>query len=63
MNSTFGAPSFARLGIGQAGVDTSAVRPITPGKAAPGLYSLSGIAGGELRYWATYPRLEALASP
>jgi len=49
MNSTFGAPSFARLGIGQAGLDTSAVRPITPGKAAPGLYSLSGIAGRELR--------------
>jgi hypothetical protein len=35
------------LGIGQAGVDTSAVRPITPGNAAPDLYSLSGIGAAE----------------
>src|SRR5208283_1514318 len=43
MNSTLGAPSPARSGSGQAGDDTSNVRPITPGKAVPGLYSLSPI--------------------
>src|SRR5215470_7374934 len=43
MNSTFGAPSRARLGAGQAGLDTSKVRPITPGNAWPDLYSLSDI--------------------
>src|SRR6516164_579259 len=41
MNSTFGAPSRARLGSGHAGLDTSKVRPITPENAWPGLYSLS----------------------
>src|SRR5215467_9477725 len=41
MKSTFGAPSLARLGAGHAGLETSNVRPITPGKACPGLYSLS----------------------
>jgi hypothetical protein len=43
MNNTFGAPSLARLGAGHAGFDTSNVRPMTPGKAWPVLYSLSGI--------------------
>ncbi len=41
MNSTLGAPSLARMGSGQAGLDWSTVRPITPGKVVPGLYSLS----------------------
>jgi hypothetical protein len=41
MNNTLGAPALARSGWGQAGEDTSNVRPITPGKAVPGLYSLS----------------------
>src|SRR5262245_42591541 len=39
MNSTFGAPSLARIGAGQAGCDTSKVRPITPLNACPGGYS------------------------
>src|SRR5450631_1747148 len=43
MNSTFGAPSRARTGAGQAGVDSSAVRPITPGNATPGPYSTTGM--------------------
>src|SRR4249919_1964157 len=43
MNSTLGAPSRARTGAGQAGVDSSAVRPITPGNAAPGSYSIIAI--------------------
>src|SRR5271157_3515154 len=43
INNTLGAPSPARSGSGQAGDDTSNVRPITPGKAVPGLYSLSPI--------------------
>src|SRR5580693_478748 len=43
MNSTLGAPSRARTGAGQAGVDSSAVRPITPGNAAPGSYSTIAI--------------------
>src|SRR3954454_4303688 len=43
MNSTFGAPSTARLGAGQAGRETSKVRPITPGNALPGRYSSRGI--------------------
>src|SRR5262249_61861217 len=43
MNSTFGAPARVRLGAGEAGLDTSKVRPITPGKAWPDLYSLSDI--------------------
>ena len=40
---TFGAPSRARGGAGHAGLDSSAVRPITPGKAAPSGYSTIGI--------------------
>ena len=43
MNSTLGAPSFARNGSGQAGSDTSKVRPLTPLNAVPGLYSLRAI--------------------
>jgi hypothetical protein len=43
MNSTFGAPALARNGSGQAGSDTSNVRPMTPLKAVPGLYSLRAI--------------------
>ena len=35
-----GAPSFARNRSGQAGSDTSKVRPLTPLNAVPGLYSL-----------------------
>ena len=41
--STFGAPAFARSGRGQAGLDSSAVRPITPEKVVPGSYSFSGM--------------------
>ena len=40
MNRTFGAPSDARFGAGHAGLDSSAVRPITPGNRAPGSYSI-----------------------
>ena len=40
--STLGAPLRARGGAGQAGLDSSAVRPITPGKAAPSGYSTMG---------------------
>src|SRR5215467_10804681 len=43
MKSTFGAPSLARLGAGHAGVETSNVRPITPGNACPALYSFNGM--------------------
>ena len=43
MNTTFGVPFGARTGAGHAGVDSSAVRPITPGKAVPDGYSFSGI--------------------
>src|SRR5438128_314309 len=39
MKRTFGAPSRARTGTGQAGFDTSNVRPTTPENACPGLYS------------------------
>ena len=45
MNSTFGDPGSARSGRGHAGLDSSVVRPITPGKAVPGSYSLSGMIG------------------
>ena len=38
-----GHPSLARKGCGQAGCDTSNVRPMTPVNAVPGLYSLSAI--------------------
>src|SRR5260370_25460209 len=41
MNRTLGAPCFARKGSGHAGVDSSAVREITPGNAVPGLYSVN----------------------
>jgi hypothetical protein len=41
MNRTLGAPFFERGGSGQAGWDWSKVRPTTPVKADPGLYSLS----------------------
>jgi hypothetical protein len=43
MNSTLGAPSLARSGSGQAGSDWSTVRPMTPVKAVPGLYSFSAM--------------------
>jgi hypothetical protein len=43
MNSTLGAPSLERIGSCQAGSDWSKVRPITPGKVVPGLYSFNGI--------------------
>src|ERR1700733_585549 len=43
MNSTFGEPASARSGRGHAGLDSSVVRPITPGNAVPGSYSFSGI--------------------
>jgi hypothetical protein len=39
MNRTFGAPFLARVSAGHAGLDSSAVRPITPGNVAPGSYS------------------------
>src|SRR5262245_4095825 len=39
MKSAFGAPSFARSGWGQAGLDSPMVRPRRPGNAVPGLYS------------------------
>jgi hypothetical protein len=43
MNKTLGAPSLARKGSGQAGEETSNVRPITPLNALPGLYSFNAI--------------------
>lgn len=43
INNTLGAPSFARNGLGHAGDETSNVRPLTPIKAVPGLYSLGAI--------------------
>src|SRR6516225_5161732 len=43
MKRTFGAPGRARFGAGHAGFDTSNVRPMTPGNAWPGLYSLSAM--------------------
>src|ERR1700733_3377660 len=43
MNSTFGEPASARSGRGHAGLDSSVVRPITPGNAVPGSYSFSGM--------------------
>ena len=42
-------PSFARLGSGQAGDETSAVRPMTPGNVVPDLYSLSAISFSPLK--------------
>jgi hypothetical protein len=43
MKRTFGEPSLALSGIGQAGLDWSTVRLITPEKVLPGLYSFKGI--------------------
>src|SRR5262249_51482595 len=43
MKSTFGAPSFARRGAGQAGSDSPTVRPMRPGKVVPGLYSFNAM--------------------
>src|SRR5262245_11197854 len=57
MNSTFGAPSRARLGAGHAGSDTSKVRPITPEKAWPGLYSLSDITIASFSHDAAEPQV------
>ena len=42
-NSTFGAPFAARMGAGQAGLDSSVVRPMMPGNAPPLGYSTMGI--------------------
>jgi hypothetical protein len=39
MISTFGDPDAARTGRGHAGLDSSAVRPMTPGNVVPGSYS------------------------
>lgn len=36
-----GVPSLARVGSGQAGDDSEIVRPITPGKVVPCLYSIN----------------------
>src|ERR1700722_4774606 len=44
MNNTFGGPALDRSGCGQAGLDVSYVRPITPVKAVPDLYSFIAIA-------------------
>jgi hypothetical protein len=41
--NTFGDPGAARTGWGHAGLETSVVRPITPGNTVPGSYSLSAI--------------------
>src|SRR5436305_1878745 len=43
MNITFGAPFGARTATGHAGVDSSAVRPMTPGNDVPAGYSFNGI--------------------
>src|SRR5215471_14399111 len=48
--STFGASRLARSGRGHAGLDSSAVRPITPGNAVPGSYSVSPIARPSIHY-------------
>ena len=44
MKSTLGEPGLARSGRGHAGDDSPMVRPITPGNAVPGAYSLIAIA-------------------
>src|SRR5262245_15180234 len=41
MKRTLGAPGFGRMGSGQAGEESSIVRPMRPGNAVPGLYSNS----------------------
>src|SRR4029079_6792226 len=43
MNKTFGDPDLARTGRGHAGDDSPIVRPVTPGNAVPGSYSLNAI--------------------
>ena len=43
MISTFGALSRALGAAGQAGWDSSIVRPMTPGNASPDLYSFNAI--------------------
>src|SRR5215471_17987041 len=48
--STFGASRLARSGRGHAGLDSSAVRPITPGNAVPGSYSVSPIDRSSIHY-------------
>ena len=40
---TLGALSLARIGSGQAGSDSATVRPITPGKVVPCLYSVKAM--------------------
>src|SRR5215203_5800771 len=45
-NSTFGAPSFARIGAGHAGLDSCTVRPMTPGKSLPCGYSTRSLIRG-----------------
>ena len=40
---TFGASARALAGAGQAGLDSSAVRPMTPGKGPPSGYSTTGM--------------------
>ena len=40
MYTTLGASSGGRFSAGQAGVDSSAVRAITPGNVVPGWYSV-----------------------
>src|SRR2546429_1826105 len=58
MNTTLGAPSRARTGAGQAGADSSAVRPITPGNAAPGSYSTIAMRTSHAgRYWPPLARI------
>ena len=42
MNSTSGAPHAPEPGVGEACVDSTAVRLVTPGNAAPGTYSAIG---------------------
>src|ERR1700679_2405126 len=48
MNNTLGAPALERSGCGHAGLEVSYVRPITPVKAVPDLYSFIAIAASLL---------------
>jgi hypothetical protein len=43
MKRTFGDPFGALAGAGHAGLDSSTVRPTTPGKRPPGSYSIKDI--------------------
>lgn len=61
MNSTFGASFGARTGVGHVGVDSSAVRPITPGKDAPDGYSLIGMSIARDRRFECRDRCESEA--